>query len=207
MVVILCFFFIALFTAILLSPKIFPEFKSLEPVSNTKDEKAISASKFYLLQLGSFVNADNAKKYQDEVSATVGDTYLITDAAVSRVIKGIYAEGKLDAVQKELVDKKVVYSKMIFSLNASDLCNKEIIELLSANLQVLNKVSEKDIQSYKSEDLKKWMGTLKEVDSKAVNYQLLKQVKDHTLAYGAEITKDKLNENYKFVFDIFKAIK
>lgn len=206
-VVVLCLLLIALFTAILVSPKLSSHFKGIEQVSNKVDENKVKINKFYLIQLGAFNKVDGAKKFQTDLSATVGDTYLITDTAVTRVIRGIYAEDKLSDVQKELTDKKIEYSKMTFNISYGDLCNKEITEILKANLQVLNKLSEKDVQSFNSEELMKWLSTLEKVDEKSTNYVALKQLRDRTQSYGDKITKDKLTESYKFIFDIFKTIK
>jgi len=164
-------------------------------------------SSFIMVQCGSFKNKELATKLKTDLVKTLGDSYIIQDLESNRVVYGIYPESEGINILKELSTKKIESSKMKFSIKQNDLCNKEIVELINANLQVINTLSNKNTKLIDPEALKKWTSELKETDKKSLNYAVLQELKAHTLSMPKELVKSNIEENYIYLYNTFKKIK
>lgn len=79
---------------------------------------------------------------------------------------------------KKLTDNKIDNSKVTFIMNKKDLCDAEISEIITAYIKVVNKLSEKDVKSVKTEEIKKWMSSLDKVDKNSSNIKTLNNLKN-----------------------------
>lgn len=210
-IVLIAILMLAVLTVLVISPFIFKNNDKNAVVAIQKDGNEVSknseVASFIMVQCGAFQKVDNATKLQLELVKTLGDSYIIQDLDSSRVIYGIYTESEGTNILKELNDKKIESSKMTFIVKENDLCNKEIVELINANLQVINTLSNKSIKSIQTEDLKKWTSALKEVDKKSLNFTVLEDLKSHTLKVGKELSKTNIGESYIYLYNTLKKIK
>ncbi len=87
------------------------------------------------------------------------------------------------------------------------MCNKEIGELINANLQILNKLSDDSIKAIGTDDLKKWTSNLEQVDKKSKNYKIQQELKNHNAKYPQKLSKTNVEENYIFLYNTLKEIK
>ena len=202
---------LAVLIVLVISPFIFKNKDQTTIVDIQKNQNQVSknleVASFIMIQCGAFQKRDNATKLQLELAKTLGDCYIIQDLDSNRVIFGIYTESEGTNILKSLSDKKVENSKMTFLVKENDLCNKEIVELINANLQVINTLSNKSIKSIQTEELKKWTSALKETDKKSLNYNELGDLKAHTLNISKELSKSNIQESYTYLYNILKKIK
>ena len=107
---------------------------------------------------------------------------------------------------KELGEKNISPSKMTFEVNNNSECMAEISAIIDANLKVLTKLMDKTVQSYKTEELKKYCANQKAVDKSSTNYNELNELKEYIKNLPPELTKEKAAENYVFIYNILKKV-
>jgi len=161
--------------------------------------------KFAAIQGGLYANIDNANKEKD-VLASFGNPFMIKEGDRNRVFLGIYSEDSFDNIIKTLNEKGKSNSKMVFTLNKNNLCDAEIAEIISANIKILQKLTESDVRAVKTQDLKTWATALKKADDSSKNIKELNELKDYIGKLPTELTKDKAADNYVFLYNILKNI-
>ncbi|WP_446898697.1 hypothetical protein ACSVC9_01895 [Clostridium sp. LBM24168] len=177
--------------------------------SQSSDKKAIadgSEVKFTAVQGGVYKDKNNAMK-EKQLLSKYGTPFTVEDNGKVRIFLGIYTAGNVKSVTKSLVEQKVDNSSMDFTIKKDNLCNTEIVEVINAYLQVLNKFSDKDVEYVKTDDLKKWCSSLKEVNEDNKNFILLKDLKNHIKGMQENITLNNCEENYIYIYNILKKIK
>lgn len=176
---------------------------------NSKASNSISvndkADKFIAVQGGIYQNKDNAEAERSTLSQ-YGTPFSVTEDGKIRVFLGIYVESQGEQIMKSLAEKKVDNSKMSFTINKSDLCDAEIAEIINANIQILNKLGEKNVKAIQTDELKKWCSSLKKVNDDSKNIAVLNELKDHVNKMSKEITKDKAAENYEYIYSVLKKM-
>ena len=78
--------------------------------------------------------------------------------------------------------------------------------MISADIKILNKVSEKINKSYTTTDLKKWMLTLKGEDVKSTSYVNLTQIKSYMTALPLEFKKENAEVGYIYIYKFIKKL-
>lgn len=174
--------------------------------SITKDTNTNSkVVKYIAVQGGIYKNKEYAENEKTLLSQ-YGTPFTIAEDDKNRVFLGLYTESTGEEIAKSLLDQKVDNSKMLFTVNKKDLCDSEIIEIVNANLQILNKLSEKGVKAIQTEELKKWCMSLKKVDKNSKNIAVLNDIKEHVNKMPKELSKDKAEENYVYIYNILKKI-
>lgn len=161
--------------------------------------------KFVAVQGGIYKNKENVEA-ERSILNQYGTPFNIIEDNKTRVFLGIYVESQGEQVMKSLTEQKIDNSKMLFTINTSDLCDAEIAEIINANIQILNKLGEKNVKAVQTDDLKKWCTSLNKVNSNSKNISVLNEIKDHVNKMPKEITKDKAAENYEYIYVILKKI-
>lgn len=162
--------------------------------------------KYIAVQGGMYANKDNAENEKKLLSG-YGNPFEITDGNNTRVFIGIYDETGAEGIIKTLNTNNVPNSKMIFELNVNDLCDAEISEIINADLQIINKLSNKDIEGVYTDELKKWCTQLKAADKNSKNISVLNELNAYINSMPKKIQKDKVEENYIKIYTILKKIK
>lgn len=162
--------------------------------------------KYIAVQGGMYANKDNAENEKKLLSG-YGNPFEITDGNNTRVFIGIYDETGAEGIIKTLNTNNVPNSKMIFELNVNDLCDAEISEIINADLQIINKLSDKEVKGIQTEELKKWCSQLKAADKNSKNISVLNELNAYINSLPKEIQKDKVEENYIKIYTILKKIK
>lgn len=186
-----------------------------DSVSNTSNQKADTKSsgnlnnskitKFVAIQGGIY----QSKEYADaerNLLVQYGTPFTVAEDNKTRVFLGIYTEEQAERISKSLTEQKVDNSKMTFTLNNNDLCDVEISETINANIQILNKLAEKNVKAIQTEELKKWCTALKKVDKDSKNILVLQDIQDHISKLPKELTKESVVENYIYLYNILKKI-
>ncbi|QAT39578.1 hypothetical protein [Clostridium sp. JN-9] len=162
--------------------------------------------KYIAVQGGMYAKKENVEN-EKKLLQGFGMPFEITDGNNTRVFIGIYDETGAEGIIKTLNTNNVANSKMIFELNVSDLCDAEISEIINADLQIINRFSDKEVKGYYTEELKKWCSQLKAVDKNSKNISVLNELKAYVNSMPEEIKKDKIEENYIKIYTILKKVK
>lgn len=162
--------------------------------------------KFIVVQGGVYKDKNNAIQ-EKNLLTKYGVPFSIQDSDKTKVFLGIFQEDIGEKMMKSLTDQKVDNSKVVFTIKKDDLCNAEIAEIINANLQILNKLLEQDVKSIQTDGLKKWCSSLKcGEDEKRDNKLVLKELEEHVSKLPKEIEKDKVEENYTYIFNVLKKV-
>ncbi|WP_032120893.1 SPOR domain-containing protein [Clostridium amazonitimonense] len=164
---------------------------------------------FYMVQGGVFSKIENAEENKKKLNELGYDAFIIKDEEKHRVILGIFDEEQSNTLLKEIKEKGTEITRLGFEINKSNLEDYEIGEIINANIKVLSKLREKDVKSIQTEEIKKWVSSLKPIEKKGKNNELLEEVKNFTLSLPEEIKKEELNSyyenNYKFLKSMSKT--
>lgn len=176
-------------------------------ISKASDSTSISDKvvKFIAVQGGIYQNKDNAEA-ERLIFNQYGTPFNVIEDNKTRVFLGIYVESQAQQIMKSLTEQKIDNSKMLFTINNSDLCDAEIAEIINANIQILNKLAEKNVKAIQTDELKKWCLSLKKVNDDSKNIAILNDIKSHVSKMPKEISKDKAAENYEYIYSILKKM-
>ncbi len=122
-------------------------------VVKSKDNKN-NSSNYIVIQRGIYAKKENASGVLNSLKP-YGNIFTVEDSGKTRVFLGIYEEDEGVKLMKKLTDNKIDNSKITFIINKKDLCDAEISEIITAYIKVINKLSEKDVKSVKTERNKK----------------------------------------------------
>lgn len=167
------------------------------PQTNIKDYVAI--------QCGVFSAKENAlilKKSLMEFSTP----FIIEEDKLYKVLVGVYPKEGIGNIIKQLDAKKISYTKINFQLSGKDSTSAQTNEMISADLKILNKLSEKDTKSIKTVELKKWIGSLKGAEEKSKNYSIMTEMKSYLTAMPAELKKEKTEEGYIYIYKFINKL-
>lgn len=174
-------------------------------MQNVTDPNSSQAAKFIVIQGGIYQNKENAEAEKNLLNA-YGTPFTVTEDNKTRVLLGIYVEDQGEKIIKSLNDAKVDNSKMLFTINKDNICDAEIAEIIGANIQILNKLSEKDVKAIQTSELKKWCSSLNNKNDQGKNIAVLKQLKNDVGKMPKEISKDKASESYIYLYQILKKV-
>ncbi|MGH4051044.1 MAG: hypothetical protein ACREVX_06775 [Clostridium sp.] len=179
---------------------------SLENDSVDDSKTATTNVKDYVaLQCGVFSVKASAVLLKNSLTE-FGTPFIIEENNMSRVILGIYPKDGIDSVVKELNAKKISFAKINYKLSAADSTSALTNELISADIKILNKLSEKNTGAYTTDALKKWMLTLKGADEKSGNYSNMNELKVYLTALPVKIEKGKTEEGYIYIYNFVKKL-
>ena len=167
------------------------------PAGNIKD--------YVALQCGVYSSKEGALLLKDSLTE-FGTPFIIEEDNLNKVLVGIYPSDGIDSVVKQLNAKKISFVKVNYQLNAADLTSAQTNEMISANIEILNKLSEKDTKGIQTAKLKKWMLTLKGEDKKSKNYSNMNEIKVYLTALPDEFKKEKTEEGYIYIYKFIKKL-
>ncbi|MDU1322479.1 MAG: hypothetical protein E6931_13330 [Clostridium botulinum] len=173
-------------------------------VVKSKDNKS-NSSNYIIIQRGIYAKKENVSGVLNSLKP-YGNIFTVEDNGKTRVFLGIYEEDEGIKLMKKLTDNKIDNSKMTFVINKKDLCDAEISEIITAYIKVVNKLSEKDVKSVKTEEIKKWVSSLDKVEKDSSNIKTLNNLKEHINKLPKDLTKDQSSKSYIFIYNILKEI-
>ncbi|MFT5872770.1 MAG: hypothetical protein ACI8WT_001706 [Clostridium sp.] len=160
---------------------------------------------YVALQCGIFSNKENALALKNSLME-FGTPFIVEEGNSNRVLVGIYPSGNIDGIVKQLVAKKITYVKIKFQLIDKDSTSAQINEMIRADIQILNKLSEKDTKSYETVELKKWLALLEGAEEKSDSYIAMNEIKSYLTAMPAELKKEKTEEGYIYIYKFMNKI-
>ena len=78
--------------------------------------------------------------------------------------------------------------------------------MISADIKILNELSEKDTKWIETVELKKWVAALEGVDEKSASYTTMTELKTYLNAMPAELKKEKTEEGYVYIYKFIKKV-
>jgi len=179
---------------------------SLEKDSKTSKEVSQSNVKDYVaIQCGVFSKKESALALKNSLME-FGSPFIIEEAKLNKVLLGVYLKDGVDSITKQLDAKKISYVKFNFQLVGEDSTSAQTNEMISADIKILNKLSEKNTKAYQTVELKKWMGSLTGAEAKSKNYAELTEIKSYLTAMPTELKKDKTEAGYIYIYKFIKKI-
>ncbi|MBK5241598.1 hypothetical protein [Clostridium sp.] len=176
-----------------------------EGTDATKVNSEISNSDYIAIQCGAFGDMEKALDLKNSLMR-FGTPFIVEEDKVNKVLFGIYPTDSIDSITKVLTENKIDYFKVKLGLTAKDSTSAQTNEMVSANIRILNKVSEKDTSGYTTEELKKWLLSLEGADEKSENYKDMTVIKAYLTALPEEIKKEKTEEGYIYIYKFIKKL-
>lgn len=174
--------------------------------TGSESTKQVKSEKYLVVQGGMFQKKENIDATKN-ILAPFGNPFLIQDSKGTRVLLGIYNEENGLKAMKALTDKGIENSKMVFQIESNDLCTTEITGIINADLEILTKLTEKNVKSIQTDEIKKWLSTLAAADSKSKNYAILQDLIKYINNLPKDLTKDKCADNYIYIFNTLKKLQ
>ena len=171
-------------------------------VKNNTDSSS-KIIKFTLVSGGMFANKNNVAP-QVAILKSYGNPFTIEQDGKTRVFLGIYNEKDGLSIIKTLADKKVTSSKLTFQIDSSDMCDAEIAQIVNGDMEIIKKLSDSNVKGIKTIDFKKWVAALAKVDSGSKHIAVLNNLKAYMGKLPDLISKDKITENYTFLYTILQ---
>lgn len=160
-------------------------------------------TKFIVVSGGMYANKNNVSP-QVNILKAYGNPFTVEQDGKTRVFLGIYNEKDGLSILKTLTDKKVASSKMTFQISSADMCDAEICEIVNADMDIIKKLSDSSVKAIKTSDFKKWVAALTKVDSSSKHITQLNNLKTYMGKLPDLISKDKITENYTFLYTILQ---
>ncbi|MBU3160148.1 hypothetical protein KPL37_10315 [Clostridium frigoris] len=175
------------------------------PVSTdvSKDISQNNIKDYVALQCGVFTKMESAVVLKNSL-AEYGTPFIIVENKLNKVLLGVYPKGVADSIIKELTAKKITYAKINFQLDGKDLTSAQTNEMISADIKILNKLSEKNTKAYTTAELKKWVGALAGADKTNKNYASMTTIKSYLTTLPPVLEKDKAEAGYIYIYKFIK---
>ncbi|MBW9152100.1 hypothetical protein [Clostridium estertheticum] len=174
-------------------------------VDSSKDTTKNDIKEYVALQCGVFSKMESALVLKKSL-AEYGTPFIIVEDKLNKVLLGVYPKGGADSIIKQLTAKKITYSKINFQLEGKDLTSAQTNEMISADIEILNRLSEKDTKSVQTVKLKKWMTTLTGADTKNKNYVSMTTIKSYLTALPEVVNKEKTEDGYIYIYKFIKKL-
>ncbi|MBU3216583.1 hypothetical protein LL033_18120 [Clostridium estertheticum] len=174
-------------------------------VDSSKDTSQNDIKEYVALQCGVFTKMESALVLKKSL-ADYGTPFIIVEDKLNKVLLGIYPKSGAESIIKQLTAKKITYSKINFQLEGKDLTSAQTNEMISADIEILNRLSEKDTKSVQTVKLKKWMTTLTGADTKNKNYVSMTTIKSYLTALPEVVNKEKTEDGYIYIYKFIKKL-
>jgi len=181
---------------------ILPDPNSKTAPVNSKENKSC---KFIVIQGGKFAKIENLELVK-KLLTDYGTPFTIEEQNGTRVLLGVYNEDESLKIINELKTKNIDNSKIIFEMQLDNLCNEELAAIINAELEVVNKLSDKGIKSIQTDELKNWANGLEKVNSKDANSKVLEDYKSHINTLPKELNINNAVDIEVYLYNLLRKI-
>jgi hypothetical protein len=175
---------------------------------NVDVSKVISENQtkdYVAIQCGAYTKNENALVLKNKL-IKFGTPFIIEEDNLNKVLLGVYPSGSIDSVMKQLNEDKIDYVKVKLQLINKDRASVQISEMISADIKILNKLSEKDTKSIQTAELKKWLGSLESSLEKDEGYKDMNEIKSYLTALPEELKREKAEQEYIYIYKFIKKL-
>ena len=174
-------------------------------VDVSKVNSETNVKDYVAIQCGVFSKKENALVLKNSLMQ-FGTPFIIEEDNLSRVLFGIYPKDGIDVIIKELKDNKIECVKINFQLIGRDITSAQINEMISADIEILNKLSEKDTKAVQTVEFKKWLSSLEGAEEKSESYSDMTEIKTYLTAMPAELKKENTEKEYIYIYKFIKKL-
>ena len=165
--------------------------------TNSKDYVAI--------QCGAFSKSESTLVLKNKLMK-FGTPFIIEEDNLYKIILGIYPSESIDGVVKQLKADNIDYVKVKMQLISKDKASAQTSEMISADIKILNKLSEKDTKSIQTVELKKWLNSLESSVEKGESYNTMTELKSYLTALPEELKREKTEQEYIYIYKFIKKL-
>jgi hypothetical protein len=173
------------------------EVSTVNAENNTKEYVAI--------QCGAYSKSENTLILKNKLMK-FGTPFIIEEDNLYKVILGIYPSEGIDVVVKKLKEDKIDVVKVKLQLISKDKASAQTSEMISADIEILNKLSEKDTKSIQTAELKKWLNSLESSVEKGESYSAMTELKSYLTALPEELKREKTEQEYIYIYKFIKKL-
>ena len=164
---------------------------------NTKTKESKLDENYVAIQCGVYQNIDNANKVVSSIPPTF-HPFIIEDEGKYRIIAGIFQSSEVDSRVSELNSISINNYSIKYEINDND-NNRIISEMINGYLQIINKVSEDEVESVNTSEFKEWIkGFSKDNSNDTVN-EILKMTNELPEEYKKENNVEVLKTLYNLL--------
>ncbi|AAK79210.1 hypothetical protein BJV85_002759 [Clostridium acetobutylicum] len=174
-------------------------------ISNDYGKKE-NGGKLFIIQCSANSKKENADKTLNSLE-NIGNPFEVKSNGLYKIIYAICAEKDYSSYEKAIKDNKIEFNKFTINLNKGDPGDAELYSIISAYLQAVNKLGDKDVKSVQTASLKKWCSNIKEYDDTYKNYKITQEIKKHIEDLPAGIDKNNLSNEETFLYNELVKIK
>lgn len=167
---------------------------------------AQSDSKYFIIQCGVNEKQENAQAAFSKLSA-IANPFIVHEGKYYKVIYGVVNEKNYSSSEKLLKSNNIDMSRTPIYLSNDDECTAEIRRITDAYLEIVDKLSTKDIKDIQTKSIKQWCKKLEKVNESDKNYAVLKEFEDYTNKFPDKIDKNYIKNLNLFLYNELKKIK
>jgi hypothetical protein len=175
---------------------------------NVDVSKVISETQtkdYVAIQCGAYTKNENALVLKNKLMK-FGTPFIIEEDNLYKVLLGVYPSDSIDSVMKQLKEDKIDYVKVKLQLINKDRASAQTSEMISADVKILNKLSEKDTKSIQTVELKKWLSSLEGTLEKDEGYTNMTEIKSYLTALPEEVKREKAEQEYIYIYKFIKKL-
>ncbi|MFA6941351.1 MAG: SPOR domain-containing protein [Clostridiaceae bacterium] len=175
-------------------------------INQQTDTSKNTSYKYIVIQGGLFKNKDNANKVFEKLKP-YGAPFIIEENESYRVLLGFFTETKGEAIKGKMNKDNVANSKIVYEIKGDNLCDQEIGKVIDGLIQIEENLVSDNISAVKTDEFKKWVKELKQIDSSSKNYKSLNDLKSLVNNMGDKITKGELEKYNKSIYQVSGSFK
>lgn len=159
------------------------------PVKNeevNKNEDKIE--KFYLIQCGVFKVKSNADILQKKLIG-LGNPIVVKQEDLYKVYYGIYTAEQSVQVCEQLKSNNIPTTRVAINIKYKDISTEQFCKIIDSLLQILNKISESQVEYVNTVELKKWTSALELLNDDMSSSQDVNQLKEFINKLPDELKK------------------
>lgn len=124
---------------------------------NTAETNAAISEKCYVaIQCGVYQNQENANSVIASIPSDF-QSFIVEEDGKYRIIAGIFEKSEVETKVNELNTASINNFSIKYNINEKDNNGLIISEIINGYLQIVNKVSESEIQSVNTSEFKEWV--------------------------------------------------
>jgi hypothetical protein len=176
-----------------------------DTIQQPNKEGNILPVKFVIVQSGYYGVRENADKQKEKVKSVM-NPFTIEEDGKFRVLAGIFNESEYEMVLKKMTDNGLDNAKITYEVNTEEESTYLITEIIKGHLKILTTLTESNVTAVKTGEFKTWLTPLSAENEKDKTYTTLQEYKSFLNALPDEIVKEKVEENYTYIYEVIKKI-
>lgn len=174
-------------------------------VENTEAVSEKIIKDYVAIQCGVYSKKENALTLKNKL-AEFGTPFIIEEDNLNRVMLGVYPKEGIGDIVSELQSENIEFVKINFQLVDKDTANAQINAMISAHIEILNKLSEKDTEAIQTVEFKKWLKELEGAEESSESFATVTEIKTYLNAMPEELKRDKAEGEYIYIYNFMKKL-